>query len=372
MQKKKIIISGINLFEGGPLSVIQDCLSFLNDDCYVEEYEITALVHKKEIFSDVKYENIKFLEFPKARKSYLYRIYYEYFYFKKIAKNIKPHFWFSLHDITPTLKNVEQAVYCHNPSPFQKVKIRDFFDQPRLFFFTLFYKYLYNINIKKNKFVVVQQMWIKDAFIKEFGLKSDKFIIAPPKIPNNLFNNFKITNDLKKENQHIFFYPTLPRPFKNIEVICEAVKLLLKENISDFQIIITITGKENNYSKRIVKKYGKIKNIKFIGRITREEVFSYYELSDCLLFSSKLETWGLPISEFKEFKKPILLSDLPYAKETGGNYDRLKFFDPESKIELYKILKEFIEGNIVFDAPEEIRKEGVFAHSWNELFLKLI
>lgn len=50
-----------------------------------------------------------------------------------------------------------------------------------------------------------------------------------------------------------------------------------------------------------------------------------YNTSDCLIFPSKLETWGLPISEMKFFGKPILIADELYAKETVGGYDKVQF-----------------------------------------------
>ena len=278
----------------------------------------------------------------------------------------------SLHDITPSLKNVAQAVYCHNPSPFQKVKLSDLFDQPKLFFFTIFYKYLYSINIKKNKFVIVQQMWIKNAFVKEFSLISDKIIVAPPKVPKKSYKKLEFKSNSSIKSKFVFFYPTLSRPFKNIEVICEAANLLITNGVDDFEIIITVNGTENNYSKRIVEKYSYIKNINFIGRISREEVYSYYSVTDCLLFPSKLETWGLPISEFKQFDKPIILSDLPYAKETGGDYDKLKFFNPDSKNELFECIKDLITGEIEFDLSKQINKSGIVVNDWGDLFLKII
>ena len=106
MRKKILIVSGINLFEGGTLSIIQDCLSFLESNSQFRKYKIIALVHKKALFKAANFNNIEFIEFPKSRKSYFYRIYYEYFYFKKFAKKNKIYFWLSLHDITPSLKNV--------------------------------------------------------------------------------------------------------------------------------------------------------------------------------------------------------------------------------------------------------------------------
>lgn len=372
-KKKRLIISGINLFEGGALSIIYDCLNFLNDSEFTEKYDITALVHKKNLFDKVKYNNINFLEFPKSRKSYFYRLYYEYYYFKRYAKINNVVYWLSLHDITPSLSNdISQAVYCHNPSPFRKINAIDIFIEPKLFFFTSFYKFLYGLNIRNNDFVVVQQHWIRREFTKMFNLNQDNVIVSPPKVP--AFLSSEENNDIisLSRNYKTFFYPTLARSFKNIEVICEAITLMDKNEQNKLQVLITIDGTENSYSKKLYNKYKDLFPIKFIGRISREDVYAYYKVVDCLIFPSKLETWGLPITEFKQFDKPIFISNLAYAKETINGYKKVLYFHPDNALELSKLMSDFLNKNLIFSVSKEIETTEPLANNWKELFDLLI
>lgn len=368
LRKKTIVISGINLFEGGPLSVFKDCLNFINNSIYQTDYKFIALVHKKSLFDQTFYSNIDFIEFPKSRKSYFYRLYYEYFYFKKLAKIKEVSFWLSLHDMTPSIGKIPQAVYCHNPSPFNTVNFKDIYIQPTQFFFRLFYKFLYRINIKRNKYVIVQQLWIKMRFVEMFNLIKQKVIVAPPQITKVPSEYLKID---EKNNIKIFFFPTFPRPFKNIEIICEAAKLVEEKNMN-FKIVITIDGSENKYAKSIVKAYKYLSTIEFIGLINREEVYEYYSKVDCLIFPSKLETWGLPISEFKQFNKPMLVADLSYAKETVGSYDFVNFFNIDDPIQLSKLMIEFIENKLVCDSTSSVDYEQPYVLGWGELFSTLL
>ena len=59
--KKKIIISAINFSEGGPLTIYKECLKYLEENS-LKEYEIIALVHNKDLFSEFK-SKIEFIEF---------------------------------------------------------------------------------------------------------------------------------------------------------------------------------------------------------------------------------------------------------------------------------------------------------------------
>jgi glycosyltransferase involved in cell wall biosynthesis len=367
--RKTFVISGINLFEGGPLSILIDFLNYLNESNFSKEYKIVVLVHKKELFNQAVYPNLFFFEFPKSRTSYLYRLYYEYFYFKTFAIKNNVFFWLSLHDITPNLGSIPQAVYCHNPSPFNNINIKDIYFQPPIFFFGLFYKFLYKINIKRNKYVIVQQKWIKDKFAEMYNLNREHIIVAPPQIPQipqHYINDSENGNGTKT-----FFFPTFPRPFKNIEVICEAVILLNQRKETNFKVIITVNGSENKYSKWIYDKYKDVENIGFIGLISREEVFNYYSKTDCLIFPSKLETWGLPITEFKQFNKHILIADLAYAKETISDYKSVNFFNPQNPYALADLMAAFINNISMNDNTQKLIYEKPYCNSWNEL-VKLI
>ena len=362
-------MSAINFFEGGPLSVLKDCLLSLNNSKYATEFRILALVHKIELFNLADYPRVQFVEFSKGRNSYFHRLYYEYIYFKKLALNEKVSFWFSLHDITPNVGNIPQAVYCHNPSPFNTVNISDIYVQPTQFFFRLFYKYLYQINIKKNKFVVVQQMWMKNKFAELFELPNNKIIVALPKIPQISVEYI----EEQKSDEISFLFPTYPRPFKNIEVICQAVQILNNEGIKNFSVKVTIDGSENKYSALIVKQYRGLNNLNFVGLLDRNSVYSQYGKTHCLIFPSKLETWGLPISEFKQYYKPMIIADLPYAKETVGSYEEVAFFKPDSAIQLASYMKQVIDGK-AFEKRRAYNQiyEYPFAEGWEDLFDLLI
>ena len=366
-RNKKIVISAINFFEGGPLSILNDCLLYLNYCNLIENFQIIALVHKKSLFNQALLSNIEFHEFPKSRRSYIHRIYYEYFYFKKVAKKLNPILWLSLHDVTPNVGDTPQAVYCHNPSIFNTLSLSDLFIQPKQLFFKLFYKYLYSLNIQKNTKVIVQQIWIGDEFKKYFRLSSDKIIFAPPQVPLIPLSNYirkKTYNNIK-----IFLYPTFPRPVKNVEVICESVLLLKERGITNFRVIITLDGTENIYSKNIYKKYKHLNNIEFIGLQTRENIYELYAISDCLIFPSKLETWGLPLSEYKQFDKPILVSNLPYAIETIGSYEKACFFNPYIESELaYHMSKLIINNKLDYSSHGIIHSDSTIVESWESLF----
>lgn len=361
MHKKTIILSGINLYRAGSLKIMQDCLAAVSS--YNQgEYRIIALVHDTKLYKE---ENgIEYIAFPKSRFSWFFRIYYEYFAFKKLSKKYDPYCWLSMHDMTPNVKAKIRAVYCHNTSPFYSCKLKDLFLEYPFFMFSKFYNYLYRINIKKNDYVIVQQDWLRQEFKKRFKI-NNIIVCLPEHKRNHETEQIKVSESKKRVS---FFYPSMPRVYKNFEIVCEAAAILQEREINNLDIYLTTQREENKYSGILTDKYKNVASLRFTGILSPSETKEYYKQSDCLIFPSKLESWGLPISEAKEINMPMLLANLPYAKETVGEYDRVKFFDPDKPEELADLMESFINGNIVYDKTLPFQYEQPFTDNWHGLF----
>lgn len=368
LSKKVLIVSAVNLTEGGTLTILKKCLSFLDTNPLIyNEYTIIALVHKKDYF---QYNNIVLIDFPKAKSSWLFRLYYEYWGFYKLSLDLKPFLWLSLHDISPNVRAARKAVYCHNPTPFYHAKLKDLYYNYKVFLFSYLYKYLYKINIRTNNYVIVQQQWLREAFVKMYKLTEQNVIVAyPQEILDNPIIENEVFQGLNSYSDNIFFFPSLSRPFKNFEVICNAADLLVKWGNNNFKVILTIDGKEDAYSKAIVDKYHNNPNILFSGRLIYEDVVRMYEKTLCLIFPSKLETWGLPISEFSNYRKPMIVADLPYAHETASGAEQVAFFNPNDSIQLAELMLRVINRDMSLFHPVHPRKlNSPYTCSWNELF----
>jgi glycosyltransferase involved in cell wall biosynthesis len=108
--------------------------------------------------------------------------------------------------------------------------------------------------------------------------------------------------------------------------------------------------------------------VHFYGKVKRSQLLSMYNAMDCLLFPSKIETWGLPISEAKAYNKPMFLANLPYAKEACGDYEKVTFFDENNPSDLAKLITEFVEGNPTFQGNTSPFDTSKDLHNWNEVF----
>lgn len=366
---KTIVVSAVNLNVGGTLTILRECLNYLSALAESRDYKIIAIVYDKNL---ALYPNIEYIEYTWPKKKWVNRLWFEYVSLNKISENIGPvYLWFSLHDTTPNVKADFQAVYCHNPFPFYKWQFKELIFAPKIVLFSLFSKLIYKKGIHKNAYVIVQQKWIKDAFLKLFKLEKNKVVVALPNVLDN-DSHLQMQNPSLEEGKS-FIYAASPNSHKNFECFCEAVAILEDQGISNFKARITITGKENAYSHWLFKKFGHLNCLIWAGFQNRLSLFDLYAKTDCLVFPSKVETWGLPISEFASFNKYMLLSDLPFAKETAAKSNKVQFFNPESPRDLAKKMLQFINGNLKgFEYVEETKIEAPVVNSWDELFKILL
>ena len=363
---KAIIISAVNLVDGGTFAILLDCLKRLSDSNLTGEYRFLVLVNS--INRMPNYKNIEYLEFPKAKKHYVYRLYYEYFKFKKISKLYHPVLWLSLHDVSPRVEADVQAVYMHNSTPFYKPKWRDWKYVPINAIWAYLYKYLYRINIHSNAYLIVQQAWLRNEFSEMFSFPKDRIIVARPSSLTKVASPSD-TIHFGKSEPFVFFYPAYPRVFKNFDVICEAAEILEKEKARKIKIVLTIDGTENGYSKNLVARYSHNSLIDFKGLIPQSEMNNYYAKTGCLIFPSRLETWGLPLSEFKIFDRPMLVADLPYAHESTAGASKVCFFDPNSANDLANAMKAIAKGDSsLFKPVKDKNIEKPSSTSWEGLF----
>lgn len=366
-QKKTVVISGINLVNGGPLSVFKDLLDTLKT---YSDFEFICFVHKKDLYKEyLDLNHFVFIELPLAKKNYLFRFFYEYVYFYFYSKKKHIYTWISMHDMTPSVKAKYRYVYCHNPTPFAKFGFSNIKYGWQYIMFNKFYKFIYKINIKKNYRVIVQQQWIKKRFISDLGVSKNQVIVAHPDVNNlNLPLHKLLISSKDSSKPNTFIFPSFPRFFKNFEVICKASQYL-HDNLGEkrFKVILTLSEDLNKYSRDLYKKYNGLDYIKFVGILSRDRLFEYYEMSDCMIFPSYLETWGMPITEYKLTEKPMILADLPYAHETSNGYSKTMYFKYDDYMELAEKMLSIIQQRSIYVLEKPTTEDSDLYTSWDNL-----
>ena len=354
----RIVVSAVNFSEGGPLTVLRDCLAAARA-YFPSEVEIIALVHRAALIDT---PGIAFIEFPRTKSSWLRRIALEYSGFKRLSRELSPDFWLSLHDISPRLNGERQAVYCHNPVPFFRLTLQDVRVDPTLLAFKAFYSWFYRYNIRSNAAVVVQQEWLRRAFMQRF--RAPNVIVAYPDVTDLEAKSTETSGSSRLR----LFYPAIARGFKNVELLCEMMKRLPQDLPRQPELFVTISGHENRYARFIKRSYGDVSGLRLIGAQDRAAMARLYAKADVLLFPSRLETWGLPITEAKQFGLPMIVADLPYAHETVGEYGAACFCAADDPAAWAEAVASVASGRPPWRSVERDDPEQPFVRGWAALW----
>lgn len=330
--RKKIIIFNVPASSGGALTILKQYYNKAINDKKNDYVFVISTPQLKDI------ENVKILKYPWVKKSWLHRLYFDKFISKKIIKKETPTEILSLQNtFIKNNQNLNQTIYIHQSIPFSPIKMSLFKDFKMWIYQNIIGKIIKR-SIKKADNIIVQTSWMKEAVIDKTGISKDNITIEQPKL--NLPKGYSYN----KTKENLFFYPAIATKYKNHRVIVEASKLLKKENINNYSIEFTLTGKENKHIRKLKKDCEKYDlPIKFIGKISYEEVMEKYSKST-LLFPSYVETFGLPLLEARTIGSPIIASNTPFSKEIGEGYEKINYFNYNSEKELYGILKRYIEG----------------------------
>ena len=338
---KTVVVSAVNIRKGGTLTILRDALRYLSENV-AGDNRVIALVHDRSLCD---FPGIEYLEFPKTVRSWGRRLWCEYVTMNRVSKRIaredgrKVWLWLSMHDTTPRVEAEYREVYCHTSFPFMKVRARDFLMDPKIPLFALFTKFAYRINIHRNDSIIVQQEWFRDGMCRMLGLPKEKVrVIAPESHPSDV-----VPADVHCDVP-MFFYASTPDCHKNFETLCEAARRLENEvGTGAFKVVLTISGTENRYARWLHGKWGGVSSIDFHGFMGKEELYGHYRAADCFVFPSRVETWGLPISEYMSAGGGrMLLADLPYAHETSRGASAAEFFPADDAAALAEMMKKLL------------------------------
>lgn len=311
MPAKRIVVYDVAASASGALSVLNDFYAEVRNynDKSTHWTFVISTPHLEET------ENIKVIRAPWVKKNWLCRLFFDYFIAPKIISNEKADKVMSLQNIIVPRTKLPQVVFLHNALPFVEYKIPIKDSLVLWVYQNIISKFIYS-SVKKAEKVIVQTHWMKDACVEKTKAPSDKITVIPPVInivPKRLF---------AYENMDIptFIYPATPLIYKNHKVIIEACKQLVKEGVTNFRVIFTMTGTENKLARKLKEETDKYNlPIEFVGVLKREELFEWYSKA-LLLFPSYIETFGMPLLEARMHGTKIIAYNIPFAREILLSY----------------------------------------------------
>ncbi|WP_298782530.1 glycosyltransferase family 4 protein [uncultured Polaribacter sp.] len=237
----------------------------------------------------------------------------------------------------------------------------------RRFFLRILYQ-------KIDLFVYISK-YVKTEKIKDFPILNKKEGIV---IYNGIYNfssQIKLADKVDK-TFHLLSVSSLIK-IKNIDVLIEAVHILIQQKHNNIHLSITGEGLEKHNLQEKVKQYNLSKYITFLGH--QKNVESLLEKTDVFLHPCYIEGFGLAVAEAMVAKRPIVASnsgalpELITNQKTGLLVDPFKAEDWATAILKLQEDKEFA-SQLAIKAHEKATTQfslKVFSNNYNKVYQSL-
>lgn len=107
----------------------------------------------------------------------------------------------------------------------------------------------------------------------------------------------------------IFLYAGQLIEIKNIALVINAINLIVKQGLLDFEFLIVGDGEKKDELKKLVLDYDLEKIIRFSNGVPSKELKNHYLNSDAFILASNFEGWGAVATEAMAFGLPLIISD---------------------------------------------------------------
>ena len=149
-------------------------------------------------------------------------------------------------------------------------------------------------------------------------------------------------------NDNFFYMPNQFWKHKNHLTVFKAIECLKKEGL---EVKLVCTGYLLDYRNKayideiysFIKKSNLSENIKILGLIDLDDVYSLIKFSRAVINPSLFEGWSSTVEECKSVGKNMILSDINVHRE---QYPSATFFDRKSVQSLKNVLKNYKEDEI--------------------------
>jgi len=205
--------------------------------------------------------------------------------------------------------------------------------------------------IAKSDFVIAVSESIKSELVSNFGISEEKVLVTP--IPPREIFYVKSELDVHSvysipTEKYILFVGNL-EPRKDIATLVSAYMQLEVGLRSEATLVIAGNGGWNNQELHdSIESAINTSYVRRIGYVDEMHISALYQKASVFVLPSLYEGFGMGILEAMAANTPVIASDIPAAREVGGNV--AKYFPPKD----FRRLSELLSEVLIADEPSSV------------------
>ncbi len=202
------------------------------------------------------------------------------------------------------------------PNKIMAIHDLSFLENPKWFSkeYYYYYKVMTPLAARTSKRIITVSNFSKSEIMKFYEfVPSDKIFVVYNAISEDFYKKNK-----KRDKQAYFLAVSSMDPRKNFTRLIHAF-----ESIKEYKLLI-VGGKNKVYGE--LDNNTNNKNVKFLGRVSDEELINLYINAEAFIYPSLYEGFGIPPLEAMALGCPVLASDIPVLHEVCN--DAAIYFNP--------------------------------------------
>ena len=239
-----------------------------------------------------------------------------------------------------------------------------FLENPKWFskYYYWWYKIMTPLAVRTSKHIITVSEFSKKEILRFYPFIKEENISIAYNAADDKFFHFQ-SQDCAPVKPFALTVSSLD-PRKNFVRLIEAFK-----DIKDLSLYIV--GSHNRIFTQNDSMTATTDTIRFLGRVSDEELVRLYNQATCFLFPSLYEGFGLPVIEAMKCGCPVLVSDIPVLREICG--EAAIYFNPYHIEDIRNTIELFLKENDTL-RPTIIAKgyENANRFSWEETAKKII
>lgn len=222
----------------------------------------------------------------------------------------------------------------------------------------IFYRFVFDLSVKRAKKIIVPSKFVMDDLIKTYNIGKDRVIVTYEGVSELLGEN-----EVKSRTKgRYILYVGNAYPHKNLKTL-----LVAMPKTTNLKLVLVIP--RDVFSGRLTKE---IENSQLIDRVeikygvSDEELYSLYKNSECFVYPSLSEGFGLQGLEAMSVGTRLIASDIPIFHEIYGEH--AVFFDPTKGSDLAEKIHEVeVESAKVRNKKLKEAADFVKKYSWKSM-----
>ena len=231
-----------------------------------------------------------------------------------------------------------------------------------------YYRFMTPLAAKTSRHIITVSEFSKSEILRFYPfLRSERISVVYNAIDSRLFSPLTTHHSPLTKAPFVLCVSSID-PRKNFARLIEACR-----NLTGAKLYIV--GNYNRvFGEQKALTTDNNEHIRFLGRVSDDELVRLYNQAECFVFPSLYEGFGLPPLEAMACGCPVLVSDIPVEREVCG--DAAQYFNPLDSNEILHIITQYLtNADVIKETMRQKGYENTKRFSWQksaETLMKIV